>query len=57
VVATPVVPALRRLRQEDLEFKAHQGYTVIPVSTTTKHTHTHTHNDSQAFSLGHFKKI
>jgi hypothetical protein len=27
---TPIIPALRRLRQEDHKFKARQGYMVTP---------------------------
>jgi hypothetical protein len=32
MVYTPVIPALKRLKQEDLEFKANLGYIVRPDS-------------------------
>jgi hypothetical protein len=36
VVATAVIPALRRLRQKDHEFEANQGYTSRPCLKKTK---------------------
>jgi hypothetical protein len=32
----PIVPTLRRLRQEDLEFEARKGYTARPFLKKTK---------------------
>jgi hypothetical protein len=33
---TPIIPALRKLRQEYCEFEARQGYMVRPVSKNKK---------------------
>jgi hypothetical protein len=32
MVVMPIIPVLRKLRQEDQEFKANMGYTLIKAS-------------------------